>query len=65
MNQWLFIILGKAIECASPAIVENLRQLVQEMVDKAAKTDSPWDDVLCGLVQMVVGKPGSKVDSPE
>ena len=62
MNKWLFIILAKAIAAASPQIVENIRQLMQEMVDKAAKTENPWDDVICELMQTIVGKPGAKVE---
>ena len=59
MNTWLFTILRKALDMASPAIVENLRQLVAEMVAKAEETPNPWDDVFCGLLQLIVGKPGA------
>lgn len=56
-NKWLFTILAQAQGLASPAIIENIRQLIQEMVDKAEKTPNPWDDVICGLIQSLVGKP--------
>jgi len=65
MSKWLFIILSTAIQSASPAIVENVRQLMQEMVDKAKKTDNPWDDVICDLLQLIVGKPGSNTQPNE
>jgi len=59
MNKWIFLILGKALEAASPSIVENLREAIQGMVTTAATTPNPWDDVFCGLLQLIVGKPGS------
>ena len=60
MNKWLFTILRGALDAASPEIVENLRQLVQEMVVKAKATPNPWDDVFTGLLQLIVGKPGAR-----
>lgn len=58
MNRWLFTILSKAISLASPSIIENLRQLVEEMMVKAEGTPNPWDDIIVGMIQMLVGKPG-------
>ncbi len=65
MNKWLWTILRGALEKATPAILENLRQLVQEMVEKAKKTPNPWDDVFCGLLQMIVGKPGARIEASD
>lgn len=61
MNKFLLAIIARAVAAASPEILENLRQLVQEMVAKAETTENPWDDIICGMVQMLVGKPGDSM----
>ncbi len=58
MNKWLLTVLTKIIAMASPEILEGVRKLVQEMVDRAAATPNPWDDIFIGLLQMLIGKPG-------
>ena len=58
MNRWLFMILSKVIMMASPQILEDLRKRIQEMVERAAVTENPWDDIFVGMIQMMVGKPG-------
>ena len=61
MNRWLFTILAKAIQMASPQIVGDIRRLVAEMAVRAEKTENPWDDIIVGMIQMIVGKPGEKI----
>ena len=58
--KWLFSILGVALKSASPVLVRNLREMVAEMVARAEATPNPWDDIIVGLLQMIVGKPGEK-----
>ena len=59
MNKFLLMIISQALGAASPAIVASIRQMVQDMVERAAETENPWDDLICGLLQTLVGKPGS------
>ena len=54
--KWLFSILGVALKSASPVLVRNLREMVAEMVARAEATPNPWDDIIVGLLQMIVGR---------
>ena len=65
MEKWLVTILKQAILMASPAILENFRKSIQEMVEHAATTDNPWDDIFAWILQMIVGKPGSTTEPDE
>lgn len=57
MNKWLLLMLRQALKLASPAILDNLREMVQDMCEKAEKTENPWDDILCDFLQTIVGTP--------
>ena len=61
MQKWLFVILSRAVAMASPQIIGDIRRLVAEMVARAEATPNPWDDIICGLLQTIVGKPGDSV----
>ena len=65
MEKWLVTILQQAKKMASPAVLENIRKAVQQMVDHAATTDNPWDDILAWILQMIVGKPASTTEPSE
>lgn len=65
MEKWLVTILDQAKRMASPSILENIRQSIQEMVDHAATTENPWDDIFAWILQMIVGKPGSTSEPDE
>jgi hypothetical protein len=65
MEKWLVTIIKQAIKMASPAIIENLRRTVQEIVDHAATTENPWDDILAWILQLLVGKPGDTTETDE
>lgn len=65
VSKLLFTVITKALSLASPEIAEGIRQFVQEMVDRAAKTPNPWDDVFCDLLQGIVGKPGARINPAE
>ncbi len=65
MNKFIVLVIMKALAAASPQIVQSLRQAVQEMVDRAHKTENPWDDVATELLQTIIGKPGGIVDEDE
>jgi len=60
MNKWLFTILRTALDLASPEIIKGIKEGVDAMVTRAKSTPNPWDDVITGLLQMIVGKPGEK-----
>lgn len=64
MNKWIFTILAKAVAMASPGIIEDLRRMVDEMMKKAIQTPNPWDDIIVGLLQMIIGKPGDPQEPP-
>lgn len=65
VEKWMVTILKHAMQMASPSIIENIRKSVQEMVDHAATTENPWDDIFAWLLQVIVGKPGSSVQETE
>lgn len=62
MENWVMGIFKVIMKAASPEIVENIRSMVQEIVTRAAATPNPWDDIFASLLQMIVGKPGQKVE---
>ncbi len=62
MNKFLLTVLTKIIAMASPEILEGVRQMIQQMVEKAAATPNPWDDIFVGMLQMLVGKPGATTE---
>ena len=65
MDKWVLVVILKALASASPRIVAALRQMVQELVDRASETENPWDDVLTELLQTIVGKPGDVTEDGE
>jgi len=62
MNKWILTVLTRIIAMSSPEILEDVRKMVQVMVNKAATTPNPWDDIFVGLLEMLVGKPGATKD---
>ena len=58
MQNFILMLLMKAIGSASPNIIGVLRKQVDDMVKRAAETPNPWDDIVAGLIQQIVGKPG-------
>lgn len=64
MHKWIFLIIANALKHASPAIIEDLRRMVQDMMDRAEKTDNPYDDMFVGMLQLIIGKPG-ETSQPE
>ena len=56
-QKMLFKMLLMAMAAATPEIVEGIREGVQKMVERAAETPNPFDDVLVGLLQSIVGAP--------
>ncbi|KKN18852.1 hypothetical protein LCGC14_0951610 [marine sediment metagenome] len=65
MERWLITILANAKKMASPAILENIRESVQQMVNHAKTTENPWDDIFAWIMQMIVGKHGESTDKDE
>jgi len=65
MDKWKLRIINLVAAAASPAIVEGLRVAVQEWVVKAETTPNPWDDILVGIIQMLIGKPGDPLKKEE
>jgi len=62
MERWLVQILNQAKKLCSPSVLDNIRVSVQKMVDHAATTENPWDDVFAWIIQMIVGKPGATAE---
>jgi hypothetical protein len=65
MDRWIFLIIANALKHASPAIIEDLRRMVADMMTRAEATPNPYDDMFVGLLQMIVGKPGETVEKTE
>ena len=57
MQKWFLTVLMHVISVASPEILKSVRVKIAELADEAKKTENPWDDVLAGIMQMLVGKP--------
>lgn len=61
MSKWLMIIFAKALELGTPSMVANLREFVDKQFADAKETVNPFDDILWGTLQVIVGKPGDVV----
>jgi hypothetical protein len=57
MEKWILTIITHVLEVASPELLQDIRISVDRLVTQAKGTDNPWDDVLAGFLQMLVGKP--------
>ena len=57
----MVIKLAKVIlKQASPQVLEQAQNAVQELVDQARTTANPFDDFFAMMLQLIVGKPGEK-----
>lgn len=61
MEDMIVDLIKIVMKAASPEIVASMRSLVQEMKTRATQTENPWDDILAGLLEMSVGKPGDPI----
>lgn len=61
-SKWMFSLLKHAVKMGTPDIVRNIQESVQEQVVKAEATPNPWDDIICWVLQLIVGKPGASQD---
>jgi len=61
MNKWISNIITLIISVASPALVQELRITIANLLEKAKQTPNPWDDALYYFLQLLVGKPGDTV----
>jgi len=57
MNKWLIPIIQQFVVMMSPELIKNLQMGIDDMVKKAETTKNPWDNILTGLLQAIVGKP--------
>jgi len=57
MNQWLVPIIQQFVIMMSPDLIKNLQIGIDDMCKKAATTKNPWDNILTGFLQAIVGKP--------
>ena len=64
-QKFLWTMLGNCMSAATPEIVENIRRAIDQMVQKAKLTPNPWDDMLAGLLQNIVGQPKEPVERPD
>lgn len=54
MNQWLLRLIGLIVGSASPELRAMLTEWVNRLEDAAKATPNPFDDVLVGLLKIVL-----------
>jgi hypothetical protein len=57
MSKWLIPLIQQFIVMMSPHLIAEIQKSVNEWVQKAKETENPWDDILPGLLQAIIGKP--------
>ena len=57
MNKWLLILLERLVTVASPHIRDALCIMLRDMEQQAKETDNPWDDILVGILQVILACP--------
>lgn len=60
MENVVMNVIRMVLHTASPEIVELIRKSVQDLKSQAEATPNPWDDMLAGMLQLLVGKPGEE-----
>lgn len=54
MNEWVLRMIGLVVGSASPAIRESVKAWVLELEVQAKETPNPMDDILVGLLKIVL-----------
>jgi len=54
MNEWLLRIMVLVVGSASPDLRKMIKEWVTELEIKAKDTPNPFDDVLVGLIKVVL-----------
>lgn len=54
MNEWVLRMIGLVVGSASPAIRESIKAWVLELEVQAKETPNPMDDILVGLIKIVL-----------
>ncbi|GAH91788.1 unnamed protein product [marine sediment metagenome] len=54
MNEWILRMITLVVGAASPEIRESITELVNGLAEKAKATPNPIDDVLVGLLKVIL-----------
>lgn len=54
MNEWILRLITLIVGSASPALRELIKTWVIELEQRAKETPNPFDDVLVGLIKIVL-----------
>lgn len=54
MDKWLVVLLKQIMTQLSPQIRGSLEAFVNQMDTEAKETVNPWDDVLVGVLKLVL-----------
>lgn len=54
MNEWILRMITLIVGAASPEIRESVKELIARLDEKAKATPNPIDDVLVGLLKVVL-----------
>lgn len=54
MNEWLLRIITLVVGSASPQLRALIRDWVKDLESRAKETPNPFDDVLVGLIKIVL-----------
>lgn len=54
MDKWLVTLLKQIITQLSPQIRGSIEKFVKDLEAEVKKTPNPWDDILVGLLKLVL-----------
>ena len=54
MNEWILRLITLVVTSASPELREMINKWVADLEEKAKATPNPFDDVLVGLIKVVL-----------
>lgn len=55
MDKWLAVLLKQIVTQVSPQLRKAMEDFVVKLEEDAKKTvDNPWDDILVGLIKLVL-----------
>lgn len=54
MNEWILRLIEIVLKSASPELRQFIIDWVKEIEAKAKETPNPWDDVLVGLIKVLL-----------
>jgi len=54
MNEWILRLITLVVNSASPELRKIIKEWVLELEKRAKETPNPFDDVLVGLIKIVL-----------